>query len=36
MRPGPEQSLVLVKGDHPYRLVRLNYLRDSKYETLAA
>jgi type IV secretion system protein VirD4 len=35
MRLGPEQPLVLVKGEYPYRLVRLNYLQDLEYENLA-
>ncbi len=31
MRLGPEQPIVLVKGEYPYVLRRLNYLTDAEY-----
>jgi type IV secretion system protein VirD4 len=31
MRLGPERPLVLVKGEYPYQLARLNYLADPEY-----
>ncbi|ELX8032514.1 type IV secretory system conjugative DNA transfer family protein [Salmonella enterica subsp. enterica serovar Agona] len=31
MRLGPERPLVLVKGEYPYLLARLNYLADREY-----
>jgi type IV secretory pathway TraG/TraD family ATPase VirD4 len=31
MRLGPERPLVLVKGEYPYQLARLNYLVDPEY-----
>ncbi|EIX0138091.1 type IV secretory system conjugative DNA transfer family protein [Escherichia coli] len=31
MRLGPERPLVLVKGEYPYLLARLNYLADQEY-----
>jgi len=31
MRLGPEKPIVLVKGEYPYLLARLNYLSDSEY-----
>lgn len=31
MRLGPERPIVLVKGEYPYQLTRLNYLIDSEY-----
>lgn len=36
MRLGSERSLVLVKGEYPYLLTRLNYLSDPEYVGLAA
>ncbi|ELP4839929.1 type IV secretory system conjugative DNA transfer family protein [Salmonella enterica] len=35
MRLGPERPLVLVKGEYPYLLARLNYLADREYAGLA-
>lgn len=32
MRLGPERPIVLVKGEFPYQLTRLNYLTDAEYE----
>ena len=31
MRLGPEKPIVLVKGEYPYQLTRLNYLVDAEY-----
>ena len=31
MRLGPERPIILVKGEYPYQLARLNYLVDSEY-----
>lgn len=31
MRLGPERPIVLVKGEYPYQLIRLNYLVDAEY-----
>jgi type IV secretory pathway TraG/TraD family ATPase VirD4 len=31
MRLGPERPLILVKGEYPYQLARLNYLTDPEY-----
>lgn len=31
MRLGPERPIVLVKGEYPYQLTRLNYLVDAEY-----
>lgn len=31
MRLGPERPIVLVKGEYPYQLARLNYLVDAEY-----
>jgi type IV secretory pathway TraG/TraD family ATPase VirD4 len=31
MRMGPDRPLVLVKGEYPYLLARLNYLADAEY-----
>jgi type IV secretion system protein VirD4 len=31
MRLGPEKPIVLVKGEYPYLLDRLNYLADPEY-----
>lgn len=31
MRLGPERPLVLVKGEYPYLLDRINYLTDAEY-----
>lgn len=35
MRLGPERPIVLVKGEYPYQLTRLNYLTDQEYVGLA-
>lgn len=35
MRLGPERPIVLVKGEYPYQLTRLNYLTDPEYVGLA-
>ena len=35
MRLGPEQPLVLLKGEYLYKLVRLDYLQDSEYRMMA-
>lgn len=35
MRLGPERPIILVKGEYPYQLTRLNYLTDSEYRSLA-
>ena len=35
MRLGPERPIVLVKGEYPYQLARLNYLVDSEYVGMA-
>jgi type IV secretion system protein VirD4 len=35
MRLGPERPIVLVKGEYPYQLTRLNYLTDHEYVGLA-
>lgn len=35
MRLGPTQAIVLVKGEYPYQLGRLNYLSDREYAGLA-
>jgi type IV secretion system protein VirD4 len=35
MRLGPERPIVLLKGEYPYQLTRLNYLTDSEYQGLA-
>jgi type IV secretory pathway TraG/TraD family ATPase VirD4 len=32
MRLGPERPIVLLKGEYPYQLTRLNYLTDKEYE----
>ena len=34
MRLGPEKPIVLVKGEYPYLLDRLNYLADAEYAGL--
>lgn len=31
MRLGPERPIILVKGEYPYQLARLNYLVDAEY-----
>lgn len=31
MRLGPERPIILVKGEYPYQLTRLNYLVDAEY-----
>lgn len=35
MRLGPERPIILVKGEYPYQLTRLNYLTDREYAGLA-
>ncbi len=35
MRLGPERPIVLVKGEYPYQLARLNYLVDAEYVGMA-
>lgn len=35
MRMGPERPIVLVKGEYPYQLKRLNYLTDPEYADLS-
>ena len=32
MRLGPERPLVLISGEYPYQLQRLNYLKDVEYQ----
>ena len=34
MRLGPERPLVLISGEYPYQLRRLNYLKDEEYKGL--
>ena len=35
MRQGPHRPIVLIQGERPYTLARLNYLTDSEYSGLA-